>query len=234
MDNKDISQIALAKIKEQGIKPISRNVFSVKRVFFWLIVGLSFVVGAFSFALVLSAIFNTDWDLYNRFGFNFIIKTLPYFWFIALLVFSILGDIYYRKTLLGHRHRFVFIALIYLVSTTILGYVLYAVGVGDFVEDSIAETPQAYSNIIVNHKAIWFHPENGLLSGQIILVNDGEFQVVDPNGVVWVIDKTKALTRGNVILDIGQRIKIIGDKIDQNIFKAEEIRPWMGLGKNRN
>lgn len=234
MENKDISQITLNKIKEQGIKPISRSIFNVKRICFWVIVGLSFVLGSFFIAFILSAIFKNDWDLYNRFGFNFIFKTIPYFWLASLVIFSVLGEFYYRKTLLGHRHRFIFIALIYLVSTTIFGFILYVVGIGDLMEDTIDNVPTRYQDIIVGHNGIWSHPENGLLSGQIILINDGEFQMVDKNGVVWVIDRTKALTRGNVSFDIGQKIKIIGDKINQNLFQAEEIRPWIGIIKKQN
>ena len=99
MDNKNISQIALERIKGEGIKPISRIVFSTKRVLFWVAVAVALVVSALAFSLILSALFNNDWDLYNKFGFSFILRTLPYFWFISLVVFIILGEFYYRKNI---------------------------------------------------------------------------------------------------------------------------------------
>lgn len=235
MENKDISQIAIERIKEKGIKPIPRQVFSIKRVMFWVVVGSSFIVGAFSFSLILSALLNNDWDLYNRFGFNFIVKTLPYFWLISLLVFTILGEYYYRKTLLGHRRGFILIVGIYLFSTTAFGTIFYALGFGEFMEKNLGEVPETYRSIILNRQEFWFNPDQGLLTGKIILVNDDTIQIIDSHGGIWTVDRKESLTRGQAIIEIGEKIKIVGSKIESGIFKALEIRPWMGNHSgNRN
>lgn len=231
MENKNISQIALERIKGEGIKPISRNVFSIKRVLFWTAVGFSFIVGSFSFSLALHSLLNNDWDLYDRFGFNFVFKTLPYFWLLALLAFTILGEFYYRKTTFGHRHRYLFIIGIYFVSTTFFGTVFYLIGGAEPVEESLYNKAPVYRNIIFNHQVFWSNPEEGLLTGDVIFVGDSEMQIMDPNGYVWIVNKENASNRGGIIPEIGQKIKVIGDKIDKNLFKAEEIRPWLGVFK---
>ena len=226
MENKNISQIALERIREEGIKPISRNVFNIKRVLFWSVVGSSFIVGAFTFSLVISALLNNDWDLYNKFGFNFILRTLPYFWLISLAVFTILGELYYRKTLLGHRRGFIVIIGIYLVSTTVFGSIFYLVGVGNFVEESLENRAPIYRNIMLNRHEVWSHPEEGLLSGIIIRVVDNEIEVVDLNGFIWLVGTKDSFVRGRTEIEIGERIKITGNVVNNNIFHADEIRPW--------
>lgn len=232
MENKNISQIAMDRIKENRIVPISRSIFSIKRVLFWVVVATSFIVGAFIFSFVLYALFNNDWYLYDKLGLSLVFRTLPYFWILSLAVFTILGEFYYRKTLLGHRRGLVVIVSIYLISTTLFGSVFYVVGFGDIIERSLSDTSPLYRNIILNHREVWTHPEEGLLSGEIIFINDNEIQIVDMDGYLWIINREGALIRGNIEVGIGNKIKIIGSKMDGNLFKAEEIRPWFGMGMN--
>lgn len=232
MENKNISQIALERIKGEGIKPISRKIFSIKRVLFWLAVALSLVVTALAFSLILSALFNNDWDLYNKLGFNFILKTLPYFWFLSLIIFIILGEYYYRKTLLGHRRNLFMVLGIYILYTVVFGEIFYLVGIGSFIEKSLLDNAPSYSNFVLNRHEVWLHPEEGLLSGTIVLVGDNEVELIDINGSVWIVNTERAFSYGNVNVEVDEKVKILGDKVEDNIFDAEEIRPWVGTGLN--
>jgi hypothetical protein len=224
-ENKDISQIVLQRIKESGIKPISRNVFNLKKVLFWSLVGASLVVGAISFSMTLSILFNNDWYLYNKFGFGFILKTLPYFWVIFLLIFTILGEIYYRKTLLGYRRRITTVVGIYIILTVVSGSVLNIIGVGEMVEQSLFDNVPVYHFVIFDRNEPWSHPEQGLLSGKIIDIGDKVIKVVDSNGVVWNINIDDNFANKKPQLKIGEIIKIIGDKDNDtdNLFDAQEI-----------
>jgi len=229
MENKNISQIVQERIKEEGIKPISRKVFSIKRVAFWVIVFSSLLVGAFTFSLALSSLLNNDWDLYNKFGLNFVFKTLPYFWLLSLALFTILGEYYYRKTLLGHRRGIFVILGIYVVFTSVFGLTFYLVGVSNFTEKYLEEGPTVYRNILLNRHEVWSHPDDGLLSGKITRIAPDVLEIIDPNGFVWIVDTSSAVTRGKTEIEIGERIKIIGDKTDNNSFDADELRPWIGM-----
>lgn len=229
MENKNISQIVLERIKGEGLRPISKNIFSIKRVLFWTAVLISIIVGAFTFSLVLSSLFNNDWDLYNKFGFNFILKTLPYFWIISLIIFVILGEHYYRKTLHGYRHTLIVVVGAYMASCIIFGSLFYILRIDDLIENSLVDISPQYRNIILNRYEVWSHPEDGLLSGRITRISDGIIEVIDSNGVVWIIDTTGSTNRGKVDIEIGERIKILGDIIDNNNFSADEIRAWIGV-----
>jgi len=225
MENKDISQIALQKIKESGIKPISKKVFSLKRIIFWVFVCFFVVIGALSYSVILSILFNNDWYLYNKLGFIFTLKTLPYFWFICLLLFTVLGEIYYRKTLLGYRHRIITIIGIYIIITGILGTILHFVEVGEMIENSISSNIPAYSVVVFDRDEIWSHPEQGLLTGQIVEINDDVIKVSDSNGIIWDINVNDTSIDKKVKLEVGEYIKIVGDMDDDidNLFNANEI-----------
>ncbi len=233
-ENKDISQIALERIKDSGIKPISKNVFNLKKVLFWSLVGFAVLVGAVSFSITLSILFNNDWYLYNKFGFGFILKSLPYFWVGCLLLFTILGEFYYRKTLLGYRHRMITIVGIYIILTVIFGSILHLFGVGEVIEQSISNNVPIYNVLTFDRNGFWLQPDEGLLFGKIINKEGNIIKIVDTNSVIWNIDIGSAVIYKQTPIEIGGIIKIIGDKKDnKTVFNAEEIYP-AGNGINED
>ncbi len=234
MENKDISQIALEKIRKSGLKPISKNVFNIKRVIFWSLVGTSIIVGALSFSVILLVLFNNEWYLYDRLGFNFIFKSLPYFWFVFLAIFTIMGDFYYRRTLLGYRHRTITIVGVYVVFTIILGSVLHVVGIGNIIEESLSKNIPVYRGFMFDKSEIWSHPEKGLLSGEITDVEGDIIKVLDLNGDIWILNVGGSFVGKKVNLRQGETIKIIGDIDEDNIFTVEQVRPWIGNGNKNN
>lgn len=234
MENKDISQIALQKIQESGIKPISKNVFNFKRVLFWSLVGFSLVIGAVSFSIILLILFNNDWFLYSRYGFSFILKTLPYFWFVCLLLVAILGEFYYRKTYLGYRHRMLTIIGAYIILTMISGLIIHLVGLGNVIEESLSKKVPVYHSFMFDRNEFWSRPEEGLISGRIILVDDNVIKIVDFDNTIWTINTENAFVGGRVQIREGEFIRIIGDIDDNSVFTALQVRPWMGSKFNKN
>lgn len=233
MENKDISQIALERIKESGIKPIPKNVFNLKRVTFWTFVGLSILIGAISFSVILSILFNNDWDLYNRFGFSFIFRTLPYFWFICLAIFTILGDFYYRKTTVGYRNSTIIIVGIYITLTVVSGSVLHFIGVGETIEGSLSKNISVYHGVMFDKDNFWTNPEEGLISGRIVSINGDSVRIIDFRNNIWDVSFGDAVIGKRVQIKEGVMIKIIGDTCSDGCFNAEQIRPWMN-GKQKN
>lgn len=229
MENKNISQIILERIKGEGLKPISRKIFNIKRVLFWAVVAISLIIGAFTFSLILSSFFNNDWDLYDKFGINFILKTLPYFWLASLVIFIILGEYYYRKTLLGYRHTIIVVVGFYMAVAIIFGSIFYFIKIGDFIEKALVDIDPTYRNIILNRNEVWTHPEDGLLSGKITKIGDGEIEIIDADGITWVVDIANSMNRGKVDIKVGERVKILGDVIEDNSFEADEVRSWTGM-----
>ena len=226
MENKNISQIALERIKDGGIKPISKSIFNLRRVIFWALVGLSITIGAISFSVILSILTNNEWDLYNRFGVSFILKTLPYFWFVCVILLAILGDIYYKKTPLGHRPNTIIIVSAYIIATTVLGSTLHFIGVGSVVEESISQNIPIYHVLVFDKDEFWSNGDEGLIAGKIIFVNGKSINIIDFNNSLWTINIEDADIIGKTQIQEGEIIKVIGDAGENNTFIAEEIRPW--------
>lgn len=226
--SKNISQITLDKIIKDGSKPISKNFFYFKKILFWFLVGFSILIGSISFAIALSFLVNNDWNLYERFGFSFILKTLPYFWFVCLAAFIILGEFYYKKTYLGYRHRSIVIVGTYLLTTLILGSIIYSIRAEEVIERSIYEGIPLYHSVIFDRESVWSQPDDGLLSGEIILVDGNRLRLVDKNGLLWEIKIMEdAFIGPRVNITEGESIKIIGDIESGQVFIAREIRPWI-------
>lgn len=233
MENKNISKIALERIIKEGIKPISRKVFSLKRVMFWTLVISSIIVGSVTVAIILTALLHNDWYLFNYYGFSFILKTLPYFWLTSLVILMIVGEYYYRQTLLGYRRSLALVVTVYLSSTILAGSIFYLIGVGGYIEDSIESNMPNYRSIILNRNEFWSHPEEGLLSGEIIRIRDDEIEIMDFDGFNWIIKTNNSLVRDKVAINIGERIKILGNVVENNLFQAKEIRSWINIGSSK-
>lgn len=227
-ENKNISQIALEKIKESGIKPISRTVFSIKRVIVWSLMGLFIILGFISFSVMLSILFKNDWYLYSKLGLSFIFKTLPYFWIVFLLLFIFLGEYIYRKTSLGYRYNIFLILGVFVILAIIFGSMLHILGVGEKVEESFSSNIPMYHGVMFDKDKFWNNAKDGFISGKIISVNGYILQIVDFDNKVWFLDFSKSIIKNKVELIEGKVIKIIGDIKNDGVFIPEEIRPWNG------
>jgi len=80
----------------------------------------------------------------------------------------------------------------------------------------------------------WMKPERGLLAGIIIETGlpENNFILMDLDNNRWKIEAGKVIWKGKIAPVIGLKIKLIGKLIDDNNFKAMEIRPWQkGQGR---
>jgi hypothetical protein len=85
--------------------------------------------------------------------------------------------------------------------------------------------------MVVTKESQWMQPSSGFLSGDVISILGNELKIRDLNGKEWVVKlNNSSLVRPAVKMEIGQRIKMIGQIESGNIFIVSEIRPWMGKG----
>jgi hypothetical protein len=230
MLNKDISQAVLDDIKKDNIKPFARSGFVVKKMVFWLIAFLSVILGSLAAAVTIFLFVDSDLSAVSRLGVSSALRVLPYFWFIFLAIFLALGEYYFHKTSFGYRYRLAVVAVIYIAITAIFGSIGYGAGVGGSIEAVIADNLPLYHKYLYNKEAIWTNPDKGLLSGEIKAVNGEKILLVDFKGNVWEIDLADSALRGRAVIGFGEKIRIIGTKTGENMFKADEVRPWQGCG----
>jgi len=230
MNDINIGQEVVKKIKAENLKPKPRWSFLLKNYVFWSFFVISLIVGSLAMAVIIFMIRINDWDLCERLTgslLSLIIFTLPYFWLLVLTVFIFIAYYYLRHTKTGYRYSLVMIVAITIGTSAVLGVIAHSAGLGKIIAEAMSERIPMYGNLEFNRAKMWIQPERGLLAGTIIdMFDDDNFSLSDFTSQPWNIDAKKAIMRNDIKINIGENIKIIGEKIDDGIFQALEIRPW--------
>ncbi len=224
----NLSNKILDKIETNNIHPNRKVSVIAKRIGIWTLAITALIIGSLGAAVIIFVLANQDWDIYTRFSDNralFALLILPYFWFILLGASIILGYYFFRHTKKGYRYSIIIVAIVYIVITFGLGTIFYNLGIGNNIEEVFAHNIDNYNRIAQN-RAIWTHPERGLLAGEIISADTNQIIIEDLLGRKWQIDTSSTTGRG--FLNLGADIKILGELNNSKIFRADNIRPWCG------
>ncbi len=236
MEEKNIAEKTFEKIEEEKIKPKSRRYFIFKNYLFWFLVAISFVIGAIAFNAMLFVLVNHDWLVYqylNKGLLEFILISIPYFWFLVLIIFLASAYSLFRSTKGGYRCGTCLAAGLGIFMIIILGIIFFWLGLKSEINEQFLKK----TGLLQYDKYdIWNNPAKGLLGGDIVnFKNKNDFEIADFNGRAWRINGKNAETACCFILGTGVKIKIIG-KIDntitvesgqlENIFIAKQISPW--------
>ena len=231
------SKKLINKIVSGDIKPIPGWHFVFKNYALWIVFFLFMVIGGIAFSIILYWGVESDYRLLLSLSYSkvqFLIASLPFLWIISLIIFLIISIIGIRHTRTGYRYPLIKILSINIVVAILLGIVFFYSGGAEAIDQIFAEKIPAYRGIEENKISRWADPENGFLSGTIIEDNDGTIIVEDSGGKKWEISTKEAVISKRVSLKVGEKIKIIGEIIEDNIFDAREIRSWEGAGLKRS
>lgn len=228
----EISDKILGTIKDQGLKPTPKLNFRLKNFLLWVFFGLSIIVGALAVGVATFILANQEWDIYQRIASSplmFLILALPYFWLVIFIVFIIFGYYNYKHTKFGYRIPLVRLIIFYLLATIILGLGIYNFGLGHRLNNIFSEQLPGYTHLNYEHY-LWQKTDQGLLAGKIVSLTPTGFILEGLDGAHWQINALTANLQNGVILKNAERVKIIGEKSQENKFTAIEIRPWCGCG----
>lgn len=215
---KNASKKTLEIINKKQIKPIPAWEFTIKNWLIWLACFFSIFVGALAFSVSIYMTQSNDWDLYY----------FPYFWLGIIIILTTTSYISYRKTKKGYKLEFLKLLGIVLGLSLVIGLTFSAFNIGQKIDTLLANDIPIYRQIAPMKYQIWIQPEQGMLAGKIISVNDNYLEIIDFNGKRWQIKIGPQTTiKMRVSLINGTEIKILGKKIDEPTFTAEEIRPWL-------
>lgn len=236
MDN--LGDRVLRKIKKECICPKPRWQFLLKDYFVWLLFLISLIIGSLAFCVSLHIFFTNDWDLYQYLHTSFvghILVSIPYLWLIFLAVFVLIAHYNFKHTKSGYRRETYFIVGLGVVGSLILGAFLYTLGAGEKIEDFVATSVPEYEKLTCcsARKDIWVQPTRGLLAGKIVSVLDERnFALKDFYGFAWQIQEDDdTLEYEPLQIQPGEDVKIIGEKKQDFVFWAREIRPWKKNGE---
>lgn len=230
------SQKLLQKIEERHIKQVPRLYFVLKNYLFISIFIFATIFGAVAFSVILYIFSVGDFDLLFNSSLTklqLVLTTLPFVWVIMVALFIVVSFFGMRHTKKGYRHPIYKILILNILIGVFLGSLFFYVGGSKKVEDFFAVNIPFYTGMEEKKIKLWSSPENGLLSGEILLIEKDLITVKTFDDLMWVVDIRNTLTRKKVSLEKGELIKIVGSIIKENTFLAEEIRPWIGRGRGR-
>jgi hypothetical protein len=230
------SQKLINKIVSEDIKPSPRWHFVFKNYILWIVFFMFIIFGSIAFSIILYAVAESDYSLFlslSQSKIQFLIASLPFLWILFLIIFLIVSIFGIRHTRTGYRYPLFKILSINIVISILLGVTFFYTGGAEKIEQIFAENIPAYRGIEENKILRWSDPENGFLAGVIIEDNEDTILIEDLNGKKWEISIQEIIISQKVSLEIGEKIKIIGEILEDDLFAAREIRSWEGSGLQR-
>ena len=227
----NITEKVWQKIESEKIQPAPQKVFILKHGFVWFLGTVVLLVSSLITAVIIFFISNFDWDIAHRFTNSkilFFFLALPYFLLILLFFFIWLFYYNYRHTKYGYRLNFWLLILIFIVLNAILGFAANYFNFGQQIENACGEKINFYNHLDTK-SIIWSSVDKGLLAGKIFAIAPTQISLADLDGNVWQIKINENSKMAGISLN--EKVKIIGQKIGEREFLAEEIRPWCGCGK---
>lgn len=232
--NNTFSKKVLEKLKKDEIKQIPKIFFVFKNTLFWVFLVLSIILWSISLAISFEYLFNADWSLVARLWPLKIFSIFaPVFW-IVFLMMSVFSTYYnFRHTKKWYKYSFMLVFFSNLVLSIVLSLFFYFVWFNNIVETSFERSIPHYRSMLVKDKIsrmekVWQNEGLWLLLWKINRVWTKDFDLIDNNNKNWVIiidNDTNLKTRADII--VWAKIKIIWEKIADDMFKAEEIRPFI-------
>lgn len=231
-----LSKKVVEKIKKEKIKPIPKWRFILRHSLLWILFTANLIFGALGFAIIIYLTANND--AFSEFTlaenlWQWIFLSIPIAWILLTISLLIISYLYFKNTDRGYKFTAIKIFLFNICATLILGLIIYESGFSEKVNNIFLKSIPFYSHTLDTRSQVWMRPEQGYLAGDIESINkqDETLTLKDLDENNWSVDYSNSQIRHSVNLEIGERIKILGETEDNDTFIASEIRPWTGQGR---
>jgi len=231
----DRSKKLIEKIKKEDIKPLPRWRFTLRNTL--IITGfiIAVLLGGLAFSIVLFAIQQTDFNLVSHLSHSALelfLGILPIVWIVLLIVALLLAMYGIRHSRRGYKFTLARQLGFSVALSILLGTLFFITGGAQRLERAFDVHLSIYESINEKKINLWMHPEEGRLAGRIEQVRNGMLQLTDFNGKSWRVEYDEStFIPPVVLLEIGEQVKLLGEKLNGNRFDAKEIRPWEGPGR---
>lgn len=228
------SEKLIQAIKEQDVKPVPKWHFTLKNSLLWTGFLIAVFLGALAFSVVLFAIQQTDFNIISHLTHSrleLFLGLLPFVWIVFLVVFVGIAFFSIRHSKKGYKFTVAKLAGFSAALSILLGTLYFLAGGASQLDKVFAANVGLYESIQEKKMKLWSMPEEGYLSGEIVNVSPDFFQLKDFKNKVWEITYEEAFIAPVVTLEKGEKVKIIGKISSDDVFIAEEVRPWGGAGR---
>lgn len=220
----NVSKKILDKIEKEHIKPRPKWQFVAMHALMFVLFGLTIILGSIAVSVALFKIVASDWAVVPRLPGGPLI-VLPYLWILFFGVMMVVASILFEKTEKGYKYNLWIIGIASVVLSIVIGAILFAVRLGEGVENGLRENFKPYREYIEMREEVWHAPELGILPGRIIKIEQDVMILMDDfSGIRWGVDITDATLPMRDLVE-GQIVVAIGEVLELGEFKAENIRP---------
>lgn len=225
-----LSSKILQKIKKEKVTPRPRWYFILMHTLLGTAILTSIIIGGIAVAIVIRHFTLTDWELARQFAGGHVrsfFLIIPYIWLIFIGLTIFLADLLFKHTKKGHRIELWKLVAASVALSIIFGSLFYFTKTDQPIEEGLRKNLRPYEQWENKRNQIFVAPEKGVLAGEIVRINqDEEWIVVDFKDKKWLVDISDAMMRGELTFEVGMRVGMIGEMIDQDHFKAKRIGPW--------
>lgn len=225
----------IKEIKEKNIKPVPRWQLQLRNNLWWLFVCLAAVAGGLIFGVVINFLGQNEWDLYrytNTPAAAHYTSSIPFLWLLAFLVCFLMTQYGIRKTKNGYRHEVYLLITANIILICFAGTVLYQTNTSQSLERALSDVlPDAidpFVNSSIRQSQSWDNPDKGVLAGEVVSeYGPAGFLLKSFDQNIWQIDKVDSSVSCQPEIKIGQKLKLIGTKVDSSHFLVGNIRPFI-------
>jgi hypothetical protein len=229
-----LSEAILKKIRNEKIMPIPRWHFMALHVLLFVALVISIALGAMAFGFIFRSFGDVDWEIVGRAGRGHVrgfLLLLPYIWFAFLGIVLLLAGELFSKTKTGYRYKLILTVLLSVVISLILGAIFYFAGGAHSIENELANRIRPYAGWMEKREKVFVAPDEGALIGMVVdIKKDEQLMIVDFNHMEWTVDISKAVYKNDFQPEIGRPVGVIGEKIEEGIFRADRIMSWRPRG----
>jgi hypothetical protein len=222
----------IEKIKERDIKLRPRWRFTFPNLFMWMVMFTSIIAGALAFSIILFSIQQIDFDLISHMSnsrLEWWLGMLPFLWIITVIIFLALAVFGMKYTRKGYKFTLKSMVGINVAFSILAGTLFFIGGGAAWMEGVFADNIRVYESVHAKKMKMWSMPEEGYLAGYLQQISDTKAVLKDFDEKEWVIDLGEAMISQAVKLETKELVKIIGRKVSDNEFFAEQVKPWGGF-----
>jgi hypothetical protein len=233
----DRSGSILKEIEKRNVEPIPRWHFFLRHFAFWMLATISVLTGSLAMATAIYVFLDNDYlgdhDYINQYFVEqpfiaHIIKSIPYVWIVALVLFIIVAYYGFRHTKRGYRYPTVKVIAGAVLVSIFLSICMNMVDVGGYIHRYLVENVHSYPHLINSNEYRWSQANKGRLGGKVMAFDrqNSILLLKSFRNRYWQIDVSKAEIQAGTVIAPGRYLKITGDETGGSTFKARDIQGW--------
>lgn len=222
----------LEKIKRDEIRPVASGFFVLRRWIGWGLVVALLVFSTLATAFAVHIVLEIDWEAFRHTevsGVRAVLMSIPFLWLLLTIGFLLVASVIMRKTGRGYRYPLGILLLVFPFISTATGFSIEHSRFDEPIEKFFLgdlSQPEPWQRLLPSAEQQWAQPENGLLGGAVIQVNEKEetLKLEDREKNEWEVDFQDAAIESGVELAPQTRVNMIGTETGPSEFEAVVIK----------